>query len=383
MTRVLMVVPFFGGVKDGNPDVVDLAVELQKNGHEITVLTTRYRNESSFEKIQNVRVFRTKPTLSLSGIDYCISFPVGSLVKLFRKYRADVVHGVMEFGTQTMTAAAVSSFLEKPFVLTIQGAVTTFGAPYVDAAFSVFDRTVVKACAIIPKRVIVVGRRLSERALQLGINQSKIRVVPSGIHSENEFNPKLFDPDAARKGFGFPDKILVGFVGRLVRLKGLRFLLYALKALRKEIPELHLVVIGDGPDKLFIESVAENLNLPITMTGWVRRSELPFALSAIDIFVNPSLSEGLPISVMEAMAMQKPVVATDVGGTEDLVKDRENGFLIPPSDVSALAFTIKELAIDADLRLKMGQIGRTIIERDFSFGTIVSKVSEVYKEAIY
>jgi len=383
MTHVLMVIPYFGGVKDGNPDVVDLAIELQKNGYRVTVLTTRYNGEESCEEVQGVRIFRTEPIFSLSKVDYSISFPFVSLSRLVRKYDVDVVHGVMEFGTQTLSAAAISSLLKKPFVLTIQGAVTTFGKPYVDAAFAVFDHTVVRAFSVIPKKVIVLSRRLSERALQIGIPRSKIRVIPSGINSENEFNPELFDPEVARKEFGLQDKILVGFVGRLVRLKGLLFMLHALKKLQNDLSNLHLVVVGDGPDKSFIESIANRLNLPVTMTGWMKRSKLPHVLSAIDIFVNPSLSEGLPISVMEAMAMQKPVIATDVGGTEDLVRDGENGFLFPPCDTSALASAIKKLANNVDMRLKMGLMGRAIIERDFCFSTVVAKVSEVYEEAIY
>jgi glycosyltransferase involved in cell wall biosynthesis len=377
-----MVVPYFGGLKDGNPDVVDLAVELQKNGHEITVLTTRWNNDKPYEDLKGVRIHRVKPIFSLSQMDYSLSFPLVPLLRLIRKSDVDVVHGVMEFGTQTLLAAAVSSLLKKPFVLTIQGAVTTFGSPYVDAAFSIFDHTIVRTFSIVPKRVIVLGNRLSERAKQIGISRSRVRVIPSGINSENEFNPELFDPDVTRKELGLQSKILVGFVGRLVRLKGLSFLLHALKTLQNELPNLHLVVTGDGPDKAFTKKTAEKLNLPVTMTGWIRRNELPRLISAIDIFVNPSLSEGLPIAVMEAMAMQKPVIATNVGGTEDLVKDGENGFLVPPRDTSALAFAIRKLANNADMRLKMGLMGRDIIERGFCFSTVAAKVSEVYKDAI-
>jgi len=378
-----MVVPYFGGIAHGNPDVVDLAVELHKKGHEVTVLTTRCNSEASYEEVQAVRIYRTRPILAFSEIPYSISFPLTTLRRVIRKYNVDVVHGVMEFGTQTLSAAAVSSLLKKPFVLTIQGAVTTFGVAHVDAVFSLFDHTIVRTFSFIPKRVIVLSKALSERARQIGIPWSRIRVIPSGIRCENEFNDELFDHEVVRKEFGFDDKIVVGFVGRLVRLKGLLYLMYALKTLEKEFPNLHLIIAGDGPERSLIEHMAQKLNLNVTMTGRLRHSEIPRVLSAIDIFVNPSLTEGLPIAVMEAMAMQKPVVATDVGGTQDLVKDGENGFLVPPCDISALTFAIKRLAQDADMRLKMGTVGRTIVERDFSFSTIVPKVNNVYKEAIY
>lgn len=383
MIRVLMVVPFFGGLREGNPDVVDLAVELQKTGHEVTVLTTRYKNEASYEEVQGVRIYRSQAILYLSKIDYGISLPFITLHRMIRKYNVDVVHGVMEFGMQTLSAALISSLLKKPFVLTIQGAATTFGAAHVDAMFSLFDQTVVRMFSFIPKRVIVLSKELSERARQIGIPYSKIRVVPSGIHCENEFNHKLFDHEAVRKEFELQDKIIVGFVGRLVRLKGLVYLLYALKNLEKEFPNLHLLIVGYGQEKSFIEKIAQKLNLNVTFTGRIKRREIPRVISAMDMFVNPSLTEGLPIAVMEAMAMRKPVVATNVGGTQDLVRDGENGFLVPPRDVSALSSAIKKLVQDADMRLKMGVAGRAIIERDFCFSTIVAKVDDVYKQAIY
>lgn len=380
--NVLVAIPYFGGLKDGNPDVVDLALELGKRGHTVIVLTARYGNEALYEELNGVRIFRIRPVCYLSKIDYGVSFPFLKLHSLIRKHRIDVVHGVMEFGTQTLSAMVISSVFEKPFVLTIQGGVTTFASARVDALFSLVDYGIVRRLSFIPKKVIILSKNLLERACKIGIPRSKIQVIPSGIHYENDFNPKLFDRDKVREEFGFENKTVVGFVGRLVRLKGLFFLLHAQKMLQQQIPNLHLLIIGEGPEKSLVESTAKRLNLSITMTGWVRRNDVPRLLSGIDIFVNPSLTEGLPISVMEAMAMQKPVVATDVGGTSDLINNGEDGFLIPPCDVKSLVKAIKTLTLNSDLRLNMGRAGRAIIEKNFRLSTVVSKVEKVYEEAI-
>jgi len=379
--NVLIVIPYFGGLKDGNPDVVDLAVELRKRGHMVTVLATSYGDDLLYEEKYGVNIFREKPTYYFQGIDYSVCFPVFKFLRLIKKFDIEIVHGVMEFGTQTLTGMVLSRFMKKPFVLTIQGAVETFGSPQVDAVAGMFDYGV-RTLSPLVKKSIILSKNLLQRAQNIGIPKEKIRVIPSGVHHENEFNPILFNSDEIRKKLGLEGKFVIGFSGRLVRLKGLNFLLYAQKLLQKEIGNLHLLVIGDGPERPLLKSISRRLNLNVTFVGWVKRSNVARFLSAIDAFVNPSLTEGLPISVMEAMAMQKAIVATDVGGTSDLVEDGRNGFLVHPSEVKPLVSAIRTLFFDRDLRLGMGRVGRDIIKMNFDWGAIVEKTEKVYEEAL-
>ena len=380
--NILIVIPYFGGLRGGNPDVVDLAIQLQKRGHTVIVLTASYNNDLLYEEEHGVRIFRVKPVCYFSKIDYGISFPILELNKLMKDFDIEIVHGIMEFGTQTVLALFLSSVLKKPFVLTLQSAVRTFGISYVDTLVKAFDFSVARMFSLKAKKVIILSENLLERAYRIGFSREKIRVIPTSIPYVKEFNPKFFDSSKIRKELGVNDKIVVCFVGRLVRLKGLFFLLHAQRMLQKSITNLHLLIIGDGPDRFLIESMSKEFDLSTRYIGYVDRNKIPFYLSVADIFVNPSLSEGLPLTVMEAMAMQKAVVATDVGGTSDLVKNGENGFLVPPGDAKSLADAIKTLALDKNLRLNMGCAGRDMIKRSFDWDTIVQKIEKVYEEAL-
>jgi len=379
--NILIVIPYFGGVRGGNPDVVDLAVRLQKRGHTVIVLTASYNNDLLYEEEHGVRIFRVKPVCYISKVDYGISFPMLEFYKLMKSFDIEIVHGIMLIGTQTFSAAFLSSFFRKPFVLTVQGCQRAY-VPYVDAVSTAFDYSVARMVSLVAKKAIVLSENLSERAHDIGFTREKIRVVPTSIPYKRKFNPSFFDSNRIRKELGVDDKIVVCFVGRLVRLKGLSFLLHVQKMLQKDIADLHLLIIGDGPEMGFVESMSRKYGLNTTVIGWVNRDKVPFYLSAADIFVNPSLTEGLPLTVMEAMAMQKAVVATDVGGTSDLVKNGENGFIVPPGDVRSLANAVKTLALNDKLRLNMGFAGRDIIKRSFDWDTIVRKIEKVYEEAL-
>jgi glycosyltransferase involved in cell wall biosynthesis len=381
--NILMVVPYFGGNRGGNPDVVDLSHKLEERGHSVVVLSTSFGNDEGYQNDQNVKVFRLKPMHYFSGFDYGVSFPIFKLQKLLKEYQIDVVHGVMEFGTQTFSAVVPSRLERKPYVLTIQGANITSGSPSVDALMTTFDHTVARFLSVMSKRIIILSEKLSWRAQKIGASKSKTRVVPTTVRYRDEFDPAHYDSNRARRELGLNDKTVIGYVGRLVPLKGLTYLLHAFERLRKDSHDIHLLIVGYGPERSLIESTVSKLGLKTTITGWVERRNVPYYVSAMDVLVNPSLTEGLPLTVMEAMAMQKPVVATDVGGTSDLISNGVNGFLVPSRDTHSMSTAINTLLFDPELRHSMGMTGRRIIEKNFSWDVIVPKVEKVYEEALH
>lgn len=201
----------------------------------------------------------------------------------------------------------------------------------------------------------------------------KIKIIHCGV------DPELY---AKAAGPALParhkDEIRLLFVGRLAPVKGLRVLLDALKGLAEDLPQLRLVLVGDGPDRKNLEAAAAPLGDMVHFTGYLSQAEVAQAMQACDIFVLPSFAEGVPVVLMEAMASLKPVIATQVAGVGELVEDGTNGFIVPPGDVKNLTRRIRQLVEDPDLRARMGQQGRTKVCADFDISGEAARLAGLF-----
>ena len=174
------------------------------------------------------------------------------------------------------------------------------------------------------------------------------------------------------------------FLGRLGRRKGVFDLLKAFKDVNGQIPNCRLVCAGDGELEKARElanelEIGEQLDIP----GWIGPETREKLLRHATLFVLPSYAEGLPMSLLEAMAAGLPVVTTNVGGIPDVVTDGVEGFVIEPGDVSALGKAMTRILTDEELRLRLGASGRKKIEAQLSIETAVQKVAAVYRELGY
>ena len=149
-----------------------------------------------------------------------------------------------------------------------------------------------------------------------------------------------------------------------------------------QVPEARFLVAGEGPMRSALESEirAHALDGRVELLGF--RSDVAELLRACDLFVLPSLFEGLPLSVLEAMAAGKPVIASRVGGTDEAVVHGETGILVPPSDPAALARAIRELLADPATAQAYGARGRARVAREFSVDAMVERVSALYDELL-
>ena len=162
---------------------------------------------------------------------------------------------------------------------------------------------------------------------------------------------------------------VIGFVGELREKKGLSALLYAYTQVNKTLPAA-LLIIGDiraGEDrKVFDEIQASIPNAKIVITGYVSNHDLPSYYSVVDVFVHPSLRDGMPNALLEAMACEKPVIATPVGGVLDVLSDGENGRLVPVNDINCLTNIIQEVLSDRSLQKQLGRSARQSIQSKFT-----------------
>lgn len=183
-----------------------------------------------------------------------------------------------------------------------------------------------------------------------------------------------------RKACGIgADEIVVGSVGRLVWQKGFEYLLRAIPKITENQPNSRFLFVGEGPLRNRLEDLAKNLNIlhKVIFTGFL--ADVNEVLANIDILVIPSVLEGFPMITLEAMAMQKPIVATHIPGISEQISDGEEGILVPPGDPRALAKAVLLLVKDKELASKVGNSARQRAEKNFSVEKMVAATEKVYR----
>lgn len=207
------------------------------------------------------------------------------------------------------------------------------------------------------------------------------RFAPTARHQDDAVTnvPDNFQPKSGR--------IVVGTVGRLAAVKDQQLLLTALHLLLTRRPEWHtilrLIIVGDGPERKALESQIERLSLQNQVWLAGDRDDIPDMLRTMDVFVLPSLGEGISNTILEAMASGLPVIATAVGGNPELVKKHQTGLLFPAGDSTALANAITRLIDDQALRLQMGQAAVAHIRQNFDWQRTVESYLALYDELLY
>jgi glycosyltransferase involved in cell wall biosynthesis len=211
-----------------------------------------------------------------------------------------------------------------------------------------------------------------------GYPAGKIVVVPNG-RDLSVFRPGV-TREAARKELGLDRAVpVVGVVGRLEGQKGHRYLLQAWPSVVAEFPDARLLVVGDGTLREALETQARvgGVAASLIFTGF--RPDVPRLLDAADVVVLPSLYEGMPLTAIEASAMARPIVATAVDGTPEVVRDGHTGRLVPPADPPALAGALRDLLRDPETARRMGQAGRDWVLNRFDLDRQVAATAHVYR----
>ena len=204
---------------------------------------------------------------------------------------------------------------------------------------------------------------------------SKLYYVPLGI------DPAEFPPRTQRSN-GVPIQLLC--VGRLAPEKGQILLLHAMAELKAAATPLHLHLVGDGPDRLRLEREAAELGVAasVTFEGAVDADRLAELYRNTDVFVLPSLAEGIPIAAMEAMAKEIPCVAPRIAGLPELIEDGVDGMLFHVADIEDLVRVIRILADSAERRLEIGQRARLRVERDYNIERNTEKFAHLLNEKL-
>ncbi|UCE75376.1 MAG: glycosyltransferase family 4 protein [Methanomassiliicoccales archaeon] len=361
--------------------VFDLAKAMVEQGAEIDVITLYYPGSKKFEIMNGIRVHRFQywspsryqklatesgiATDLKSNIIARIQLPFLLLFFLLKTHKisksCDIIHA--HFTLSGLAAVFSQRIGRKRIILTCHGSDINY-IPESGMVRTISIHTLEKV-----NKIITVSYALKNKIVDLGISQDKIVIIPNSVDTKR-FSPRR------TKSNGF--EIL--WAGRMVREKGLEYLFQAMIEVIDKIPDVKLILIGDGEQRKYLEKLAVKIGIRdnLHFVGIKEHSAMPDYMAQAKLFVLPSLSEGMPLTLLEAMSSGIPIVATKVGGIPEVVKNGENGILVPPGDSKELSKAILRLMENKTLSDELGKNARKLIIDKYSLDSAARKTMKVY-----
>ncbi len=351
----------------GQPNrILRLCMHLRERGHHLTLAVPRGSTLSRRARREGLDVFdELRFPRGFHPLIYFIE--VQKLRRLIEGKGIQIVH---THGSQDTWAGAVAARLAHPSALVVRTRHNTnpIGTDFVHRWL--YTRMIHRVIA----NSDAVGEEFRRNKL---VEPHRIETIFSAVDTRR-FDSSI-QGDGVRAELNIPYHVpLVGIVGRLDPKKGHNYFLQAAQMINSRIPSARFLIVGEGPLEKELRALACNLDLERKVIFTDLREDIPQILAALDVFVISSIMESFPTSVLEALAMEKPVVATKVGGIVSSIVDGVMGYLVPPGAPEAMAEKIISLLQDRKTARAMGKAGRQLVMEKFNEKIMVQKTEKLY-----
>jgi len=299
-----------------------------------------------------------------------LGLSLASLAHQLKYRRIDIIHSHTRV-TQVLGCLA-QRFIRAPHVTTCHG---FFKKRFSRALFPCWGDAVIAISDSVKDHLM----------LDLGVLERDIRLVYNGIDVSFFAQAARINPDerqSLRKGLKLTGGPVIGIIARLSDVKGHQYLIHAMKLVLVRHPDAQLLIVGEGPMEPRLRDLVGSLGIEQSVIFVPTVSGTARTLSIIDVYVSPSLKEGLGLSLMEAMAAGLPCIGSDVGGIRNLIQNGTNGLLVKPADPSSLAVAIEELLSSSAKAKEFGARAHLFINRNFSQAEMLLHTQEVYRECL-
>jgi len=341
-------------------------------GHHVDVITWAKDNESCVYKAPEGFTIHRLSGLNFSLGNMIKEYPfTPSLSQRIKLLNPDIIHAESHLFLPSLQAVRKAKEMGKPCIVTIHGVFAERG-PFVNFLQFAYMRTLGLEIFKNANRIICLTRTDANEIIKIGCPEKKIRIIPNAVDTEK------FKPSKVRR-----DDLIV-WTGRFVPEKGIEYLIKAAKIVCENIRYCRFLLIGHGPLKQKILKLISKYGIErfVDIIGPLARDKIAKILKSATIFAFPSLREGMPLSVLEAMACGLPVIGSNVPGIKDIIIDGENGILVPPRNPEKLADAILTILNDRTLRQKIGQNARELILKKYSWEVVLDRIMETYYEAL-
>ncbi len=373
--------PFKGGYTES---IHELAKRLVLNGHTITIVTCNTLTIHASETINGVEVIRL-PCINPSWLNKTFPIPLPTprtfilIRKVFRQ-KPDIISTQTRFFPTSWLGFFIGKFLHIPVVHTERGATHSIASSRIVSWLGTFvDHTLGSMLARFSNATIAVSEASCQFLKHLG-TKNPVKIY-NGVDVEFWKKPVGFMANETRQFRA------ITFVGRLIYAKGVQDLFYAVAELKKqdsaESTNLIVNIVGDGAYRSTLEILAKKLSLNDTVRflGEMTKEQIRDILWQTDLFVNPSHSEGLPRSVLEAAAAGCPIIATDIGGTREII-DENHGILVAIHNSEGLAQAIKRFVADMPMRNGSSKNAQTYVHTHFDWDMITKQYIKLFTQYV-
>ncbi|ULA61354.1 MAG: Glycosyl transferase, group 1 [Nitrospira sp.] len=316
-------------------------------------------------EVRGIRSFII-PTHGMTDWQWALQFK-----RLLRQERVDLIHAhEFDANVQGTFVAAISGI---PLVATVHGK---------NYFWERFRRRLAYRWVSRRATMVAVSQNLKQFIVEkVGVSPERIKVLYNGVDASPRYD--RVDVDDCKKELGLPENHqIVGVVGNLYPVKGHQYLIDGLPAILAKCPNTSFVFAGRGELEAALKAQVRRLGIETNVFFLGLRQDIPRILAMLDVFVLPSLSEGLSMAILEAMSAGKPVIATQVGGNPELVLNGETGFLVPPRDSQALASSVVTLLTNRQQAAQYAERGKRRAEGQFSLRTMVCAYQSLYDECL-
>lgn len=300
------------------------------------------------------------------GKDWRLIF---KLVNLFRKERFDIIHTHGESPWFYGALACFFTAINRPkCIVTVHG----YGGG---------DRTMLtdyrlwRYLAIITNKIVLVAEYLEKELLSNGFSQSKLITIMNGVNFCKNITEIKYDNNLNNNQ---SNEFIVGIVARLSKIKNHTILIEAMSVLKEKGLNIKLIIVGSGPEMLNIKGKVASLELDEDVTFEGEKIDPSPFYEKFNVFVLPSLSEGIPMTILEAMSLGVPVIASDVGGNAEIIKHGTNGLLFASGDVDGLVKCLMRIVDSPDEKDSMRKNALAFVRENFSYEKMFKRYSELY-----
>ncbi len=378
MNGVVMLVNEFPPLPVGGAEIQAerLSAYLAGQGWPVWVVTRRGDGLPASEKRNGFTILR--PQTLGTGKLRTLTFMFFTLVMLFRMRRQyQILHAHLAFGP-AFVATMLGRMLGKRVIVKLGGS-GSIGDVHTSRR-TWRGRLRLAAIRRWADVVIVLTDVMRAEALSAGISPEQLRIFNNGIDA-SAYNFEAAK-EIAKHELGLDGKTVILFVGRLDPVKSLSTILDALALSLDPRPALHLIIVGDGPERIRLETQAQTLGITTLVEFTGNQKDVRRYLQAADMFVLPSITEGISNALLEAMAAGIACLATPVGGNLEVLAQGQYGRLVPVGDVNAWAKALADVGNDLELRTTLGQAARGRIFAQYDFNVVGAQYEILYAELL-